>query len=142
MPGRKASPSTNDVGHGWLGYGNDDCARGKGQAGTGCCFTSRGKSSRGSFRSGDVTLHGTIWAPIGAEHSLPGVVLVSGSGPGPRVVSQLEAEAFAAAGIVTLVYDKRTVGYSLFQRSYAQLADDALAGVKLLHTDPKVDPTK
>src|SRR5262245_29739138 len=44
-----------------------------------------------SFRSGDVTLHGTIWAPIGAEHSLPGVVLVSGSGPGPRVVSQLEA---------------------------------------------------
>lgn len=95
-----------------------------------------------SFLSGNVTLHGTIWAPTGAERPLPGVVLVSGSGPGPRAVSELEAKAFAGAGIVTLVYDKRTVGYSLFQRSYAQLADDALAGVKLLHSYPNVDPTK
>jgi uncharacterized protein len=95
-----------------------------------------------SFRSGDVTLHGTIWTPVAASHPLPGVILVSGSGPGPRAATQLEAEAFAGAGIVVLSYDKRTVGYSLFQRSYVQLADDALAGVKLLRSNPKVDPTK
>src|SRR5258708_5026764 len=95
-----------------------------------------------SIRRGDVTLHGTIWAPVGAKHPLPGMVLVHGSGPGPRAAYQLEAATFARAGIVTLAYDKRTVGYSLFQRSYAQLADDALAAVKLLRSNPKVDPRK
>ncbi len=95
-----------------------------------------------SFRSGDVTLHGTIWAPVGVKHPLPGVVLVHGSGPGPRTAYQLEAATFARAGIVTLAYDKRTVGYSFFQRSYALLADDALAAVELLRSNPKVDPTK
>ncbi|MBV9232286.1 MAG: prolyl oligopeptidase family serine peptidase, partial [Chloroflexi bacterium] len=95
-----------------------------------------------NFRSGDLTLHGTIWVPVAASHLLPGVVLVSGSGPGPRAATRLEAEAFAGAGIVVLAYDKRTVGYSLFQRSYVQLADDALAGVKLLRSNPHVDPTR
>jgi dienelactone hydrolase len=42
---------------------------------------------------------------------------------------------------VTLAYDKRTVGYSLFQRSYAQLAEDALAAVEFLRSHPHVDPT-
>jgi len=95
-----------------------------------------------SIRRGDVTLHGTIWAPVGVKHPLPGVVLVHGSGPGPRTAYQLEAATFARAGIVTLAYDKRTVGYSFFQRSYALLADDALAAVELLRSNPKVDPTK
>jgi len=92
------------------------------------------------FHSGDVTLHGTIWAPIGAKHPLPGMVLVHGSGPGPRTANMLEAETFARSGIVTLAYDKRTVGYSLFQRSYAQLANDALAALELLRSNSKVDP--
>jgi dienelactone hydrolase len=95
-----------------------------------------------SFRSGDVTLHGTIWAPVGATHPLPGLVLVHGSGPGPRAAYQLEAETFARAGIVTVAYDKRMVGYSFFQRSYAQLAADALAAVELLRSNPKVDQTR
>jgi len=95
-----------------------------------------------SIRRGDVTLHGTIWAPVGVKHPLSGMVLVHGSGPGPRTAYQLEAETFARAGIVTLAYDKRTVGYSFFQRSYALLADDALAAVELLRSNPQVDPTK
>lgn len=95
-----------------------------------------------SFRSHDFTLHGTVWARTGATGPQPGVVLVHGSGPGPRTAYQQEAEAFAQAGIVTLAYDKRTVGYSLLHRDYALLADDALAAVEQLRSDRRVDPAK
>jgi hypothetical protein len=92
-----------------------------------------------SFRSRDVTLHGTVWAPSLTGGPRPGVVLVHGSGPGPRTAYEEEARAFAEAGIVTLAYDKRTVGYSLLHRDYSVLAEDALAGVRLLRAEPGVD---
>lgn len=93
-----------------------------------------------SFRSGDVTLHGTVRAPSRTSRPRPGVVLVHGSGRGARTAYQREAEAFAQAGIMTLAYDKRTVGYSVLQRNYSVLADDALAGVELLRSQAGVDP--
>ncbi|WP_223279547.1 serine aminopeptidase domain-containing protein [Streptomyces sp. SDr-06] len=101
------------------------------------------EQSEVEFRSGDVTLHGTVTAPAGtARQRRPGIVLVHGSGPETRAKYRAEAEAMTRAGFVVLSYDKRTAGYSLTQRSYAQLADDALAGVRVLHTRADVDPGK
>ncbi|MER6512580.1 prolyl oligopeptidase family serine peptidase [Nonomuraea sp. NPDC001636] len=53
-----------------------------------------------------------------------------------------EAVAFARQGLTVLIYDKRSVNYSLFHRSYAQLADDALGAVATLRKEPGVDPGK
>jgi len=73
----------------------------------------------------------------------PGVVLVHGSGAGtPRTKLLEEATAFARQGLAVLIYDKRSAGYSGFQRSYSQLADDALGAVRTLRDLPAVDPAK
>ncbi|MFF3788166.1 alpha/beta hydrolase family protein [Streptomyces sp. NPDC001933] len=94
------------------------------------------------LRSGEVTLRGTVTVPAGPAGRRPGIVLVHGAGPETRAKYQAEARAMARAGFVVLSYDKRTAGYSLTQRSYAQLADDALAGVQLLSGRSDVDPGK
>lgn len=94
------------------------------------------------FQSGDVTLHGTILVPEEASLSnsrMPAIALVHGAGPGPREQTRPEAEAFAREGIVTLIYDKRTEGYSQLERSYELLADDALAAARALRSRPEVD---
>ncbi|MGW4770557.1 alpha/beta hydrolase family protein [Nocardia sp. NPDC004278] len=90
-----------------------------------------------AFDSDGLTLYGTVYRPAGAGQH-PGIVLVGGSGPGPRAEYRPEAEAFARAGITTLVVDKRTVGYSTRRRNFGVLADDALAGVRLLRNRPDV----
>jgi pimeloyl-ACP methyl ester carboxylesterase len=92
--------------------------------------------------SGGITLHGTILDPVHAQGGRPGVVLVSGSGTGPRTETQPDAIAFAQQGLSALIYDKRSVGYSAFQRNYSQLADDALAAVQTLRAHAGVDPKK
>ena len=92
--------------------------------------------------SGGVTLHGTILDPAHAQGGRPGVVLVSGSGTGLRTETQPDAIAFAQQGLSALIYDKRSVGYSAFQRNYSQLADDALAAVQTLRAHAGVDPKK
>ncbi|MDQ7808034.1 alpha/beta hydrolase [Amycolatopsis sp. A133] len=94
-----------------------------------------------TFRNGGVTLHGTVVAPPGGT-KLPGLVMVHGSGEHSRDDYRFEAEAFARQGIATLVYDKRTDGYSQFERSYSTLADDALAAVEALRKQPGVDPAR
>jgi len=90
--------------------------------------------------AGGVVLHGTVLAPPGAPGRRPGLVLLEGAGNRGRPYLRLEAEAYARRGIVTLVYDKRTVGYSTFKRDYSLLAADALAGVHLLQGRADVDP--
>jgi dienelactone hydrolase len=92
--------------------------------------------------SGGVELRGLLVAPESASPPRPGVVLVHGAGPHPGTDYLPEAEAFARAGIVALVYDKRTEGYSLLERSFATLADDALAAVRALRERPGVDPAR
>jgi alpha-beta hydrolase superfamily lysophospholipase len=71
-----------------------------------------------------VTLEGTLLLPIWSElEKVPGVVLVSGSGPtnrdgnNPLVPDRIDllkqiAEVLAEAGIATLRYDKRAIGAS------------------------------
>lgn len=96
------------------------------------------------FESGDVTLRGTVLVPDGPSSPRaprkPAVALVHGAGPHTREDQRAEAEAFAREGVVALVYDKRTEGYSQFERSYGLLADDALAAVRALRARPEVDP--
>ncbi|RSM41683.1 alpha/beta hydrolase [Amycolatopsis balhimycina DSM 5908] len=94
-----------------------------------------------TFQNGGVTLHGTVVAPPGAAR-LPGLVMVHGSGAHSREDYRDQAEAFARQGIATLIYDKRTEGYSQFERSYPTLADDALAAVEALRKRPEVDPAR
>ncbi|MEU5873836.1 alpha/beta hydrolase [Glycomyces sp. NPDC047369] len=94
------------------------------------------------FQSGDREVGATVIAPEGAQ-GLPGVVLVAGSGPGPdRDRYRANAEAFAEAGVVAMIYDKRGTGegYTQFEGSFAELADDANAAVQALRVRPEVDP--
>ena len=108
-----------------------------------------------SFENAGLTLNGTVLVPSmpgatststtttpSVETRHPAVVIVAGSGARVRSDYLAEARAFAAAGVVTLIYDKRTVGYSLTERSYEQLGDDAIAGLRLLRARPDVDPAR
>ncbi|MGH2366341.1 MAG: alpha/beta hydrolase family protein [Chloroflexota bacterium] len=88
---------------------------------------------------GGLALHGIIVAPLAAGH-YPGLVMVGGSGAATTADFNDEADAFAQRGIVTLIYDKRTVGYSNFQRDYSVLANDAIGGVTLLRSQSNVNP--
>ncbi|MVU81269.1 alpha/beta hydrolase [Nocardia sp. ET3-3] len=91
---------------------------------------------------GGLTLHGTVISPATPHSDSPGIVLVGGSGPGPRQEYRREAEAFAAMGMTVLTYDKRTDGYSKTHRDLGLLADDALGAVELLRTLPGVRPDR
>jgi uncharacterized protein len=90
---------------------------------------------------GGAILHGTVIEPVGRERT-PGMVLVGGAGgPGRRAELLPEAEAFARGGVAAFVYDRRS-GYSQFHRSYAVLADDALAALRVLRAQAGVDPAR
>lgn len=93
------------------------------------------------FESGGVTLHGAILIPKEPSPGRkPAIALVHGAGPHTREDQRDEAEAFAREGVVTLIYDKRTEGYSQIERSYDLLADDAFAAAEVLRDHPEVDP--
>jgi hypothetical protein len=91
--------------------------------------------------AGGVELHGTVLAPAAATGQLPGIVMVHGAGPATREELQEEAEALAMRGVMTLIYDKRAA-YSLANRDYVVLANDALGGVRVMREHPDVDPTR
>ncbi|NBE99237.1 alpha/beta hydrolase [Nonomuraea sp. KC401] len=97
-----------------------------------------------TFRGGGgLGLRGSVVSPADARDGRAGVVLVHGAGDGtPREKLLAEAVAFARQGLSVLIYDKRSEGYSLFDRSYAQLAEDALGAVGALRSRPGVDPGK
>jgi len=94
-----------------------------------------------SFEGEGETLHGTLIVPAG-DGPHPGVVLLGGSGPETRDQNRPLAEAFARNGVAAFIYDKRTRGYSADptgERSYALLADDAVAAARLLRTVDAID---
>jgi hypothetical protein len=92
--------------------------------------------------SGGVVLQGKILAPASGTGPRSGLVMLEGAGNRGRQYLMSDAEAYARHGIVTLVYDKRTIGYSLLHRDYSVLANDALAGLRLLRTRSDVDPDR
>jgi uncharacterized protein len=117
----------------------------------GCLAASSSSSSSGAetrsvrdlevtFRSGDITLAGTLFLPAGAGRH-PGVVLFHGSGPQSR--DSFTGRWFAEHGVAALAYDKRGVGQSSgdFRAvPFTSLVDDGLAGAALLKARADVDP--
>ncbi|MFF0411296.1 alpha/beta hydrolase family protein [Kitasatospora sp. NPDC004745] len=97
-----------------------------------------------SFASADGTvLHGVVLAPPAPSGTGgPGLVMVGGAGPGTVTDLEDPAAAYARRGVTTLVYDKRTAGYSTTRRDYGKLADDALAAVAALRSRPGVQPSR
>jgi dienelactone hydrolase len=93
-----------------------------------------------TFSSGDLTLHGTVIAPETGPPR-PAMVMVHGSGRVTRDGYRREAEAFARAGIVTLIYDKRPKR-SRSDVDFRLLADDALAASRALRAQAGVDPAR
>ena len=96
------------------------------------------KEEEVTFRNGEVTLAGTVLIPTGPGPH-PAIVCTHGSGSEGRQRAAYHSNGyfFARLGFVTLIYDKRGVGSSTgdFQTaSLEDLADDALAGLRLLQT--------
>ncbi|MEU6726229.1 prolyl oligopeptidase family serine peptidase [Nonomuraea wenchangensis] len=86
-------------------------------------------------------LYGTLRTPLTPGRH-PAMVFVSGSGNGSRTEFTPQAEFLAKAGVVTIAFDKRTVGYDFRERDFGLLADDALRMVEYLRTLPEVDPAR
>lgn len=96
-----------------------------------------------TFANGDVTLAGELLLPEGpGRHAA--LVFLHDAGAEGREASHYLAKKFAAQGFVTLSHDKRGVGKSTGdwrQSSVEDFADDAVAAVRFLQTQPEVDPT-
>lgn len=84
-------------------------------------------------------LQATVRAPATPGRH-PAMVFVSGSGNGSKDEFTPQAEFLAAAGVVTLAFDKRTVGYNFRERDFDLLADDVLRMTGYLRTRQDVDP--
>ncbi|MGR6916513.1 alpha/beta hydrolase family protein [[Actinomadura] parvosata] len=86
-------------------------------------------------------LEGTLRVPLTPGRH-PAMVFVSGSGNGSRTEFTPQAEFLAKAGVATIAFDKRTIGYDFRHRDFGLLADDALRMVEYLRTRPEVDPDR
>jgi uncharacterized protein len=84
-----------------------------------------------------------ILMPVGAPGPVPGVVFVHGAGTGSSETAFREqTEALAAAGVATMVPDKRLDTYSARHRDYVAMAADYDRSVRLLQAHAGVDPTR
>ncbi len=104
-----------------------------------------------TYRSGDITIAGTLTRPEG-DGPFPAVVLLTGSGPQDRNEALMGHKPFlllsdtlTRAGYAVLRTDDRGVGGTggdLNQATYADLAADAAAGVGFLRASSDVDPAR
>ncbi|NRQ38862.1 prolyl oligopeptidase family serine peptidase [Nonomuraea sp. NN258] len=94
-----------------------------------------------SLRAEGQSLEGTVRSPARTGR-YPAMVFVSGSGNGSRTEFEPQAEFLAKAGVVTLAFDKRTVGYNFRDRDFGLLADDALRMVEYLRGRQDVDASR
>lgn len=98
-----------------------------------------------TFKNGEVTLSGTLLLPLGKTAPLPAVVFAHGGAPEARLANKDWALRFVRRRIAALIYDKRGVGASTGDWRGANLddlADDLLAGVRLLKARPDIDPRR
>lgn len=81
--------------------------------------------------------------PVGVSGDVPGVVFVHGAGTG-RYEAAFNPQAYglAAAGIATLVPNKRLDTYSTRHRDYVGMAADYQRSVDLMRTIDGVDPER
>lgn len=96
------------------------------------------------FQSGAITLAGTLYFPH-KQGPHPAVIFIHGSGDDSREQYRFYADLLARKGIAVLIYDKRGVGASggSWKASpFSVLADDALAGIQFLKTQPAIDPKR
>src|SRR5260370_27075422 len=96
-----------------------------------------------TFQNGAVAFAGTLLLPATAGRHTA-IVLVHGSGPGPRTNGRPLAERFVRLGMTALIFDKRGSGKSTgswTDASLDDLSDDALAAVSFLKSQPEVDPS-
>jgi pimeloyl-ACP methyl ester carboxylesterase len=96
------------------------------------------------FRNGNVTLAGTLLLPT-ATGKHPAIIFHEGSGDWTRDDTWFSrpVELFLKHGIAVLLYDKRGVGGATgdwHTSSYTDLADDLLAGVRLLKSRRDINP--
>jgi hypothetical protein len=104
--------------------------------------------------SGEWALPATLTVPVGAG-PFPAIVLVHGSGPNDRDETVGANKPFkdlatglASRGVAVLRYEKRTKVYGAKGVTLAdytvrqEVVDDALEAVKMLRTQPKIDPAR
>ncbi|WP_405166071.1 alpha/beta fold hydrolase [Nocardia sp. NBC_01499] len=109
------------------------------------------KSEDVTYRSGDITIAGTLTEPQGSG-PFPAVLLITGSGPQNRNEELfghkpflLVADTLTRAGYAVLRADDRGVGGTggkLDDANYTDLANDAAAGVGFLRGRPDIDPAR
>lgn len=99
-----------------------------------------------AFRNGETPLSGTLHLPKGGR-ALAAVVLTHGASS-PLRSSPLYRhlkDMLPPLGIAVFAYDRRGSGQSggdLKASDYALLADDALAALRRLKADPRIDPKR
>jgi pimeloyl-ACP methyl ester carboxylesterase len=93
------------------------------------------------FNNGEVRLAGSLYMPSGPG-LFAAVVCNHSSGDQQRYDGAFMADFLASRGIAVLIYDKRGDGKSAGNwktASFEDLADDCIAGVRLLKTIPSLD---
>ncbi len=98
------------------------------------------------WASGPAELAGTLHLPDG-DGPHPAAVFVQGFGDWTRGerLFRVHAERLAGKGLAILIYDKRGCGESTGdwrRASLAELAEDALGGLRLLRQHPRIDPER
>ncbi len=96
-----------------------------------------------SFKSGNHTLEGDLYLP-NSKGKHPIVVFAHGSGPSTRGVSFFTTY-FLQLGIGVFTFDKQGAGKSQGDwetASLNELADDVVAAINFVKTNPKVNPKK
>ncbi|WP_433657186.1 alpha/beta hydrolase family protein [Nocardia sp. CA-128927] len=109
------------------------------------------KSEDVTYRSGDITIAGTLTKPEGSG-PFPAVLLITGSGPQNRDEELfghkpflLVADTLTRAGYAVLRTDDRGIGGTggkLDDANYTDLANDGAAGVGFLRGRPDIDPAR